>query len=300
MTTFIESPRFPDGIAYGSQMGFGFLTEVTVLNSGHEQRNGKWTDARGRFMVDGANMDEDQKDTFRDFFRIVKGRLIGFRIRDWSDYTATTSTGYLGTTAVGNGTPTYQLYKHYITGAETYNRAITKPSATAGEFTPYRGGVAITAGAAAGNYSLDTTTGILTMVADASAAASSITVGATTEVVLPTNPGSLVAGELLYLDGFTGADAATVNAIAHTISAVAGAGPYTFTLATDTTGLTISATGGYGYAYPQADESMTWAGSFDVPARFDVDDVALVIENRSGGGWIYNFGSVPIVELRVA
>lgn len=299
MTTFIESPRFPDDIAYGSVMGFGFLTEVTVLNSGHEQRNVKWADALGRFAVDGANMEEDQKDTFIDFFRIVKGRGIGFRIRDWSDYEATTSNGYLGTSAVGTGGPTYQLYKHYAAGAETYNRLIAKPSATAGEFTPYRGGVAITAGASAGNYSIDTTTGILTMVADASSAASAITPGATTSVTLAANPGTLVAGQKLYLSGFTGANASLVNGLAHTINSVSGAGPYVFVLATDTSGATITVGSGTGYKYPQASESMLWAGNFDVPARFDVDDVALTIVAKSGGGWIYNFGTVPIKEIRV-
>ena len=299
MTTFIETPRFPDGIAYGSQMGFAYNTWVTILGSGHEQRNIAWADALGRFVVQGANLTETQKDTFRDFFRTVKGRGIGFRIRDWADYEATTSNGRLGTGAVGTGAPTYQLYKRYSWGSETYDRTISKPSATSGEFTPYRGGVAVTAGAGAGNYSIATTTGILTMVADASSAASSITAGATTQVVLAANPGTLIAGQKLYLAGFAGADAAEVNAIAHTINSVSGAGPYTFTLATDTSGATITLGSGTGYKYPQASETMTWAGLFDVPARFDVDDVQLTIENKSGGGWVFNFGTVPIVEIWV-
>ena len=72
------------------------------------------------------------------------------------------------------------------------------------------------------------------------AAASAITAGATTTVVLAANPGTLAAGGLLRLDGFTGADAALLNGLDHTVNSVSGAGPYTFVLATNTAGKTIT------------------------------------------------------------
>ena len=72
------------------------------------------------------------------------------------------------------------------------------------------------------------------------AAASAVTAGATTTVVLAANPGSLAAGGLLRLDGFSGADAALLNGLDHTVNSVSGTGPYTFVLATNTAGKTIT------------------------------------------------------------
>ena len=72
------------------------------------------------------------------------------------------------------------------------------------------------------------------------AVASAVTVGVTTTVVLAANPGSLAAGGLLRLDGFSGADAALLNGLDHTVNSVSGTGPYTFVLATNTAGKTIT------------------------------------------------------------
>lgn len=72
------------------------------------------------------------------------------------------------------------------------------------------------------------------------AAASAVTAGATTTVVLAANPGSLAAGGLLRLDGFSGADAALLNGLDHTINSVSGTGPYTFVLATNTASKTLT------------------------------------------------------------
>jgi uncharacterized phiE125 gp8 family phage protein len=80
----------------------------------------------------------------------------------------------------------------------------------------------------------------------ASSAASSITAGATTTVVLAANPGSLVAGDTIRLSGFAGADAALVNGLDHTINSVSGSGPYTFVLATNTAAKTITLGSGVG------------------------------------------------------
>ena len=132
-------------------------------------------------------------------------------------------------------------------------------------------------------------------VTGAQAAASSITVGATTTVVLASNPGTLIAGQLLYLSGFTGAGAALVNDRAHTINSVSGAGPFTFVLATVTTGATITLGSGLGRRFPQAADALTWSGQFDVPVRFDIDQMAVSIEAFQ----LYTWGQIPLIEIRV-
>ncbi len=82
----------------------------------------------------------------------------------------------------------------------------------------------------------------------ASAAATAITAGATTSVVLSGNPGVLVAGDVIRLGGFAGADAALVNGLDHTINSVTEAplGTFTFVLATNTNAKTITLGAGVG------------------------------------------------------
>ena len=288
---FIET-RFPDDISLGATGGPGFDTEVISVNSGSEQRNSIWQDAKCAWDVSHGVRTDAQLAVLIAFFRVMKGKAKGFRFKDWQDYLVTTSNGLLGTAGVGDGTPTYQLQKTYTLAGNTEYREITKP--VSGTTGVYRGGVLKTAGVGAGNYALDTTTGIVTWVADASSNASAITVGATTQVTLAANPGTLIAGQKLYLSGFTGADAALLNSLAHTINSVTGVGPYVFTLATVTTGKTITVGSGVGKKYPQATEALTWAGEFDVPARFDTDQMRTAILTA----WLHSWGNIPVVETR--
>lgn len=284
--------QFPSVISMGAMGGPGYRTDVVGLESGHEQRNQIWSVARGRWDVAHGLKSQADFDSLLAFFRVAKGKANGFRFKDWLDYSVTVTNGYLGS-GVGTGLPTYQLNKLYTNAAGSETRTIKKPVASA--FAPKRGGVAIAAGAGAGQYSLDSTTGIMTMVADASSNASSITPGATTQVVLAANPGTLTAGQLLYLTGFAGAHAADVNGLAHTINSVTGSGPYTFTLATNTNGRTITLGSGAGRKYPQASESMLWAGEFDVPARFDTDEMRATFQMIDQLDW----PEIPVIEVRV-
>lgn len=291
--SFFESPRFPDDISYGASGGPCYSTDVVVINSGFEQANINWSVPRARYDVAHGVRTQAQLDVLLAFFRICKGRAHGFRYKDWSDFTVAVADGRMGTTAVGTGLPTYQLCKRYSNAAGSEDRAVKKP--VSGSVTCYRNAVQITVGAGAGNITIDTATGIVTFVADASAAASSITAGATTQVVLPANLG-LVGGKLLYLSGFAGSDAALVNGLAHTINSITGAGPYTFTLATNTSGKTITLGSGAGAKFPQASDALTWAGEFDVPVRFDTDEMRVSIDSYN----IYSWGQIPLVEKRIS
>ena len=104
----------------------------------------------------------------------------------------------------------------------------------------------------------------------------------------------------LYLSGFTGADAALVNGLSHLINTVTGSGPYTFTLATNTAGETITLGSGVGAKYVQASESLTWAGNFDVPVRFDTDQLSRnVMQMLPSGDFVVQMQDIPLVEIRV-
>jgi uncharacterized protein (TIGR02217 family) len=289
---FIETPRFPENISRGASGGPGYQTDVVVVASGHEKRNITWPLGRARYDVAHGVRTQAQMDTLIAFFRSVKGKAHGFRFKDWNDFTCTAAQGLLGT---GNGTggPVYQLGKQYTAGALNELRTISKP--VSGQVAVQRNGSPVTIGASAGNVAIDTVTGRATFVADAQSSASSITVGATTTVVLASNPGTLIAGQLLYLSGFAGANAALVNDLPHTINSVSGAGPFTFVLATVTTGATITLGSGLGRRFPQVADALTWSGQFDVPVRFDIDQMAVSIEAFQ----LYTWGQIPLVEIRV-
>jgi uncharacterized protein (TIGR02217 family) len=290
--SFFETPRFPEEISYGAQGGPEYSTDVIVLNSGYEQRNANWSIGRCAYDVSHGVKTKADIDALVAFFRVCKGRTHGFRFKDWLDYQVTVSNGLLGA-GIGSGSLTYQINKVYTSGSTTETRAITKP--VSGTITVYRGGSPVTIGAAPGNCSVSTTNGTVTFVADASSAASAVTVGTTTSVTLAANPGTLIAGQSLYLSGFSGADAAFLNGIAHTINSVSGAGPYVFVLATNTTGKTITVGSGTGYKYPQSSEALTVACEFDVPCRFDIDRMQVAITDFE----VYDWQSIPVLEIRV-
>lgn len=289
--SFLEAPRFPDEVSAWMQGGEEFLTDIVMVNSGSEQRNAIWSVPLRRYSLSSGMRTIANAQATKAFFRAVGGRANGFRVKDVFDFTADHTTGVLGT-GLGTGLPTYQLNKNYVSGSVTSVGAIKKP--VAGTAQIKRGGVVQTFGAAAGNWALDTTTGIATAVADATSNASSITANTTTTVILATNPGTLTAGQLLYLSGFTGTDAALVNGLAHTINSVSGTGPFTFVLATNTAGKTITLGAGAGKKYPQPTETLTWSGEFDIPVRFDVDWLQIGLD--SGG--LLNWSQANLVELR--
>lgn len=280
---------FPDDIAYGSSGGPTYQTEIVHTLGGREKRLLRYPIGRCRYDVIHGVKTADQRDRLIAYFRAARGRANSFPFRDFNDFKVLHADGRLGS---GNGTggPTYQLGKRYaISGGEEL-RPLTKPES--GTVEVRLNGSPVTIGAGAGNVGIDYLTGRVTFVADASSAATSITAGTTTTVVLSTNPGTLVGGQRLYLSGFAGADAALVNDSAHVISSVSGSGPYTFVLATNTSGATITLGSGLGRRFPQVADALTWAGQFYVPCRFDQDRMNLSAESYQ----LYSWGQVTITE----
>lgn len=289
---FIESPRFPLEVSAWLVGGEEFMTSIGANQAGFESRNQIWTQPRRKYTISGAMREVKNAVLTKAFFRAAAGRANGFRIQDPFDYQVDVTTGILGVTGSGAGVPTYQLTRNYISGSTISQQKISKP--VVGSVIPYRGGTPIVAGTAPGQYALDTTTGLLTMVADGTSGVTAITPGATTSVTLgaPIAGLSATAGQnLLYLNGLGGADAGLVNGIAHVITGVAGS---VYTLATVTTGKTITA-GGSGVKYPQTGETMTWAGQFDIPVRFDTDWLQIGMDT----GGLLNWDSVSLIELRL-
>ena len=195
--SFIET-RFPEGISYGATGGPGYLTDVIVVNSGAEQRNQVWSQARCTFDVAHAARLPAAYKPLQAFFRVMAGRTHGFRFKDWSDYVCPDDAG-TGTFQTIDSTH-FQMYKRYFIGSNYEYRKITKP---------VTGTVAVTGGT---SPSVAYTTGIVTV---------------------------------------------------------------------------------------SSGTPTSWTGEFDVPCRFDVDQMRGEIVSRSGGSLVIGWQSIPIIELRL-
>lgn len=299
---FLETPRLKDCIAFSAKGGPGFSVDVISTRAGYESRNANWTQTRHRWDIGFTTRPLSEFEMIRDHFMAVGGRRDGFRFKDFTDYQVSSTNGILkalhGTAQVGPGTsgygtPVYQLQKRYSRGVNNHDRDIRKPSLTA----LYRGGVLMVAGVGVGQYAIDTATGLVTVVADQSRVISSQTPGSSHQIILASafSPNVALAGRV-YITGVTGTAATALNNLSHEVSTVVSA---TINITTNTAGLTAS--GGTAFYYPQPTESVSWAGEFDVPVRFDVDQFDSVIVNRKGAGGelLIELPSIPVVEIRV-
>lgn len=115
--------QFPTDISYGSSGGPTYATDIVISASGYEQRNISWAQARARYNVAHGVKNKAQLDQLIAFFRARKGRAIGFRFKDWTDYTA--SAQNLG--SGDGGRTSFQLIKRYSSGTSEEVRSITKP-----------------------------------------------------------------------------------------------------------------------------------------------------------------------------
>ncbi len=150
--------RLPARLAFGSTGGVERRTEITTLGSGFERRSTPWAMGRRRYLI-GANLRSlEDMAALTAFFEARRGRLYGFRFRDFADFqscapggTVTASDQAIG---IGDGTRrTFGLVKAY----GDVSRAISKP--VEGSVTVAVGEVVL-AGSA---FAIDAVTGLVTL-----------------------------------------------------------------------------------------------------------------------------------------
>lgn len=170
---FLDTPRFPDDISYGSKGGPMYKTSLLTMVSGREKRNISWSQARHSYDVAYGIKNQTQLDTLLTYFHSMRGRAHSFRFKDFADFHTATPSGYgsAGAPAVavtkddqvfgtGDGAETaFQLIKTYTTGALSSARDITKP--IVGTVLVAVDGILQTEGGG-NDYTLDYTTGIVT------------------------------------------------------------------------------------------------------------------------------------------
>ncbi len=147
--------RLPARLAFGSTGGVERRTEVVTLASGWERRSTPWALGRRRYLI-GANLRSlDDMAALTAFFEARRGRLYGFRFRDFADFKSCAPGGEVAATdqalGVGDGTRrTFQLVKRY----GDVERPIRKPVA---------GSVRVAVDGVEVGFSLDATTGEATL-----------------------------------------------------------------------------------------------------------------------------------------
>ncbi len=122
--SFLESPRFPDCVAFGASGGPGFMTDIVVVQGGTEYRNQVRSLELGRWEVSHAARRPAEYKPLQKFFRLAAGRANGFRFKDHLDYRCTANVDGVFTQL----TPTtFQMWKRYdLGGSENYLRKLQK------------------------------------------------------------------------------------------------------------------------------------------------------------------------------
>lgn len=124
--------RFPPRLSLGSSGGPERKTEVVTLANGFEERNTPWENSRRRYDAGVAMKSLDDLQAVIAFFEARRGRLFGFRWKDWSDFKSCapsqTVSGLDQEIGVGDGAKSvFQLSKTYTSGGADYQRRILKP-----------------------------------------------------------------------------------------------------------------------------------------------------------------------------
>ena len=148
--------RLPARLSFGSTGGVERRTEDVTLASGYERRSSPWAHGRRRYLIGAGLRSLDDMAELTAFFEARRGRLYGFRFRDFADFKSCAPGGVIAPAdqalGVGDGERrTFQLVKR--TG--DLERAIAKP--VAGSVR-----VAVDGVEAADGWTVDSTTGVVT------------------------------------------------------------------------------------------------------------------------------------------
>ena len=120
--------RLPARLAFGSTGGVERRTEVVALGSGYERRSSPWAHGRRRYLIGAGLRSLDDMAALTAFFEARRGRLYGFRFRDFADFRSCAPGGMLSpadqSLGLGDGARTaFQLVKAY----GDVSREIRKP-----------------------------------------------------------------------------------------------------------------------------------------------------------------------------
>ncbi|GEO13439.1 DUF2460 domain-containing protein [Microvirga aerophila] len=132
MASDFHEVRFPLDVSLGSRGGPVRRTDIVTLASGREHRNSRWAQSRRRYDAGLGVRNIDALHAVIAFFEERRGRLIGFRFRDRTDWRSgppsrepTPLDQRIGTG--DDTTRVFQFAKTYGSAYAPYARTIAKP-----------------------------------------------------------------------------------------------------------------------------------------------------------------------------
>jgi len=110
--------RLPARLAFGSTGGIERRTEIVTLGSGFERRSTPWNQGRRRYLIGAGVRSLDDAAALVAFFEARRGRLYGFRFKDFADFKSCAPSRTISpldqTLGVGTGdVAAFQLVKLY-------------------------------------------------------------------------------------------------------------------------------------------------------------------------------------------
>ena len=148
--------RLPARLSFGSTGGVERRTEIVTLASGYERRSSPWAQGRRRYLIGAGLRSLDDMAELTAFFEARRGRLYGFRFRDFADFKSCAPGGAIAPTdqvlGMGDGERRNFLL---VKRAGELERIIAKP--VAGSVR-----IAVNGIEAADGWSVDATTGMTT------------------------------------------------------------------------------------------------------------------------------------------
>ena len=280
--TFLDE-RFPIEISYGSRGGPAYNTSVESNLGGFENRNANWINTRRRYNAAYGVRDIVDLESVMALFHIAQGRAHGFRYRDWNDYKSTGTSGTPSNTdqSIGTGdgaTVAFQITKLYQFGSSSITQNVSKP--VTGTVLAAIGGTTDTA------WSVGAT-GLLTFSADISGTITAITQAAAAQITVVGH--GLSNGLTVYMAGVVGMT--EINGLRGTVTVV---DVDNFTVDINSTGFTPYVSDGTINTIPQTGEDVTCGYEFDVPVRFDSDQLDISHDDVLVGS-----AQIPMVEIRL-
>lgn len=106
----------PARLAFGSTGGVERRTEIVTLSNGFERRSTPWAHGRRRYLIGGGLRALEDMAALTAFFEARRGRLFGFRFRDFADFRSGCSEPAAGDQLLGEGDgtrTTFALRKAY-------------------------------------------------------------------------------------------------------------------------------------------------------------------------------------------
>lgn len=265
---FLEE-RFPVKIHYGSSKDRRYAVDVVTDAADNAYPMLRHPYVIARFEADFSPKFIAEMNELSSLFDRCGGMFGGFRVKDITDYT---TNNWVGTptfsdqlcATISAAAGTYQLTRWYGTegGSTAARRRIRKPVV---------GTVAVGIRDASANdhqitaFSVDTTTGIVTLSANKTDTIAGITQASSAVVDVGTNTFSV--GDSVHFSGVVGMT--QINGMRGQVTAKPDSTHITVNI--NTTGFTAYSSGGTINTRPQTGETVRAGCEFDIPCRFESD-----------------------------